>query len=53
MKKLLDSKENVVEEMIEGITSVYPHIKRIPGQNVLVRADCRDENVLCSHVDLL
>jgi dihydroxyacetone kinase len=29
----------VVEEMIEGLTAVYPGLRRLPGHTVLVRAD--------------
>ncbi|HEY7314817.1 MAG TPA: dihydroxyacetone kinase subunit DhaL [Gemmataceae bacterium] len=39
MKKLINRPAAVVEEMIEGLTAVYPGLRRLPGHTVLVRAD--------------
>jgi dihydroxyacetone kinase len=39
MKKLINSPGAVVEEMVEGLVAVYPGLRRLPGQTVLVRAD--------------
>jgi dihydroxyacetone kinase len=42
MKKLINRPESVVEEMVEGLEAVYPGLRRLPGQTVLVRADLGD-----------
>jgi dihydroxyacetone kinase len=39
MKKLINRPQDVVEEMVEGLVAVYPGLRRLPGQTVLVRAD--------------
>src|SRR6516164_1244928 len=42
MKKLINRPENVVEEMIEGLASAYPGLRRLSGHTVLLRADLPD-----------
>src|SRR5690349_17772022 len=42
MKKLINRPESVVEEMVEGLEAVYPGLRRLPDQTVLVRADLGD-----------
>jgi triose/dihydroxyacetone kinase / FAD-AMP lyase (cyclizing) len=42
MKKLINIPTAVVEEMIEGLAAVYPGLRRLPGQTVLVQADLPD-----------
>lgn len=38
MKKIINSRENVVEEMLQGIVAAHPeYVKRVEGFNVLVR----------------
>ena len=37
MKKLINHPTAVVEEMVEGLVAVYPGLRRLPGQTVLVR----------------
>lgn len=37
MKKMINHPDQVVEEMLQGITAAHPNIKRVPGFNVLVR----------------
>ena len=39
MKKLINQPSAVVEEMVEGLTAVYPGLRRLPGHTVLVRSD--------------
>lgn len=39
MKKLINRPDAVVEEMVEGLTAVYPGLRRLPGHTVLVRSD--------------
>lgn len=40
MKKLINIPEQVVEEMLEGMVAAHPqYVKRLPGFDVLVRAD--------------
>lgn len=40
MKKIINIRENVVEEMLQGIVAAHPeYVKRIEGFNVLVRKD--------------
>lgn len=46
MKKLVNNPNSVVEEMIEGLVTIYPHLSKLAKQNVLVRSDCRDPAVL-------
>ena len=39
MKKLINGVENIVDEMLDGMTAAYPqYVKRLDGLNVLVRA---------------
>lgn len=38
MKKLVNRPDAVVEEMLEGLVAVYPALRRLPGQSVIVRA---------------
>ncbi len=38
MKKLINRPQAVVEEMIEGLVAVYPGLRRLPGQTVIVQA---------------
>jgi dihydroxyacetone kinase len=42
MKKLINNPSAVVEEMIDGLEAVYPGLRRLPGQTVLVRSDLPD-----------
>src|SRR3954454_9392315 len=42
MKKLINRAESVVEEMVEGLVAVYPGLRRLPGQTVIVRADAAE-----------
>lgn len=39
MKKLINRPAAVVEEMIEGLMTAYPGLRRLPGHTVVVRAD--------------
>ncbi len=40
MKKIINSRENVVEEMLQGVVAAHPeYVKRVEGFNVLVRKD--------------
>ncbi len=39
MKKLINRPEAAVEEMVDGLTALYPGLRRLHGQNVVVRAD--------------
>lgn len=39
MKKIINNPEQVVEEMLQGIVAAHPSVKRLPGFNVLVRAE--------------
>jgi dihydroxyacetone kinase-like protein len=46
MKKLINKPENVIEEMLEGMTAAYPDVlKRLEGTNVLVRKDLSAKKV--------
>ncbi|MBQ3347672.1 MAG: hypothetical protein IJG39_11335, partial [Synergistaceae bacterium] len=39
MKKLINKVDNIVDEMLDGMTAAYPqYVKRLEGFNVLVRA---------------
>lgn len=44
MKKLINKPNAVVEEMVEGLSTVYPGMRRLPGQTVLVRTDIPDRS---------
>lgn len=49
MKKIINSPDNVVEEMLEGMTAAYPqYIKRVEGTDVIVRANKKDKVALIS-----
>lgn len=39
MKKLINAAESVCDEMLSGLTMIYPRLRQIEGQKVLVRAD--------------
>ncbi len=43
MKKLINHPAAVVEEMVEGLVAVYPGLRRLAGQTVLVRAEIHDK----------
>src|SRR3984957_10786790 len=42
MKKLINHPAAVVEEMVEGLVAVYPGLRRLVGQTVVVRAEIPD-----------
>jgi len=42
MKKLINDPAAVVEEMVEGLVAVFPGLRRLVGQMVLVRAEIPD-----------
>src|SRR4051794_29825209 len=42
MKKLINHPAAVVEEMVEGLVAVFPGLRRLEGQTVLVRAEVPD-----------
>jgi dihydroxyacetone kinase len=44
VKKLINNPATVVEEMVEGLAAVYPGLRRLPGETVLVRADIPDNS---------
>ena len=57
MKKLINSVDNVVDEMLNGMTAAFPeYIERVPGtdamriQDAILRADSGDG--VCVMVDL-
>jgi triose/dihydroxyacetone kinase / FAD-AMP lyase (cyclizing) len=39
MKKFINRPQDVVEEMLQGLVVLYPGCARLPGHNVLTRAD--------------
>src|SRR5436853_4216232 len=39
MKKLINRPEDVVEQMVEGLTAAFGGLRRLPGHTVLVRAE--------------
>ena len=39
MKKFINRPQDVVEEMLHGLVVLYPGCARLPGHNVLIRAD--------------
>jgi dihydroxyacetone kinase len=39
MKKFINRTQDVVEEMLQGLVVLYPGCARLPGHNVLIRAD--------------
>jgi triose/dihydroxyacetone kinase / FAD-AMP lyase (cyclizing) len=39
MKKFINRQQDVVEEMLQGLVVLYPGCARLPGHNVLIRAD--------------
>ena len=49
MKKIINSPDNVVEEMLEGMVAAYPqYIKRVEGTDVIVRVQKGDKVGLVS-----
>ena len=45
MKKLINNPDNILQEMIEGMTLAHPdYIKRLENTNVLVRTDLKNKN---------
>lgn len=45
MKKLINNPDNILQEMIEGMTLAHPdYIKRLENTNVLVRTDLKKKN---------
>lgn len=42
MKKLINSPERVVSEMLEGLAALDPTLRKVPGFNVLVRVDAEE-----------
>ena len=42
MKKLINHPAAVVEEMIEGLVAVFPGLRRLAGETVMVRAEIPD-----------
>jgi len=49
MKKLINNPEHVVDEMLNGIVKAHPeYVKRLPGLDVLVRANKGDKVALVS-----
>lgn len=45
MKKLINNPENILQEMIEGMTLAHPdYIKRLENTNVLIRTDLKNKN---------
>ncbi len=45
MKKLINQPASVVEEMVEGLVAVYPGLRRLVGQTVVVRAEIPDRTL--------
>lgn len=46
MKKIINSPENVVDEMLKGIVAAHPaYVRRLEGTNVLVRASAPNPKV--------
>lgn len=39
MKKLINRPDDVVKEMIEGLTAIYPGLTRLPNRTVITRSD--------------
>lgn len=39
MKKLINQPEHIVDEMLEGLLTIYPSLARLASHNVIVRAD--------------
>ena len=40
MKKIINNPSDVVEEMVTGLSRMYPqYVERIPGTTALVRSD--------------
>src|SRR6056297_478785 len=39
MKKLINDPDDVVDEMLDGMTAAYPEMRRLPDTQVLVRDD--------------
>src|SRR5262249_52491899 len=43
MKKLINNPQAVVEEMIEGLVSAFPGLRRLAGQTVIVRTEIPEQ----------
>ena len=52
MKKLINHPAAVVEEMVEGLVAVFPGLRRLAGQTVLVRAEIPDRTTAPGRGDL-
>lgn len=49
MKKMINTPENVVEEMLQGMVAAHPqYLKRVEGADVIVRAEKGDKVALVS-----
>lgn len=48
MKKLLNSVESYVEDLLEGIAAAHPHVRRVQGWNVIVRRETASKVALIS-----
>lgn len=44
MKKIIDEKQNLVEDMLQGYVKAYPERVKLVGKNVLVRKDEKELN---------
>jgi hypothetical protein len=42
IKKLINKKENIIEEELEGIIQTYEHITMIKNSKILIRADIKE-----------
>jgi dihydroxyacetone kinase len=42
VKKLINRPENVVEEMLQGLLTIYPGLSRLSDYKVLIRSDAED-----------
>jgi dihydroxyacetone kinase-like protein len=45
MKKLMNDASTYVDDMLEGIVAAHPSLKRLPGTQVIVRANLTDNKV--------
>ena len=39
MKKLINDPDDIIDEMLDGMTAAYPSMRRLPDTQVLVRDD--------------
>jgi dihydroxyacetone kinase len=39
IKKLINHPQVIVDEMVDGLVSVYPGLMQLPGENVVIRSD--------------